>query len=1224
MEYIEDVGNDLNQPIEVPENVRDVMRVWWRNKIMTISHADEQVTEGITIYDDAHNCVATLPYGHTISHHDLRTEFGTIGHAFSLDFTSSYVVPLWLDFDCVHETCSSKMAIELYPIQEAVNKCIFGVLGTSDINVDIYLKKKKCSLHFYYNVSVSTILLHQIIIKLRSDLPLSITENYTIDMFSHLALPYSRKLDDDEKYYPIKELDTVSVSVSATKYYDINNIILTRNPPAQYFRLGCFEWQRDTEFEQEWAEFEVNDHSPLFLMMPSEWSTSIKHTVPNYKIDAPFTTPLNQFNLATYLNRRHTKLVAHEPLMVDKTFIYYKQLEQLAKKIAQSAYRESGNDDMFNFLIRVLQEPNGTCGYAWYILIAIAKWCADTTDDENLENVKNTVLCFFEKLTLNNAILQHYIKCTKQVVIMQRMQALFNAMNNSKPTRHGMPHGNDAGNSLIVKWVAPICREILHENFKFDELFKQTSRPCTSDELKNEAVRYLTKGIIAFKDDPKGDRINVFQNGTYINLSREDTKTNPVYIDMGSYVNQHIQDKQTLPEWGAKVSAKSVQQAAHAKWIAEMPMITNMPTNTIPHIISTNLGNFLTITGTYMAKVPFLNFTTAKQYAINFKTPNQSLIIEGQQALQRVVAQFLVNIPKLFIVTTLVPGLLTMDSAIINEDTGLTTLMYIINNILLENENERVLVDLFMPVLQKYNFNMKAILKLAQLLQVMQATNIPIDFSHITQAIGKHGTLPVINELQANIHYDSFVLDSSDEFIASTMEFYNITFDDDHGRVHIDYNSFVASLCIAVISTESLNSKLPGTFYSETRLLTSPTLSGEMAFKDYFKRFLNLEVESSMVTMLYSLCLYFKFDMTTIEDFLSFCSMVYQPTATRKFVMILIGPAFCGKSTIIRHFAGSNAGSCLSSVKGFSSGDATDAPSPSNIRLYNSYVAAISEVSQLNPEQIKSITGSDAKDMRTLYDATLREFKPLPFIISAANTMPRTTSYADNALKTRMAFFKLPTQFKVKEKLTEPHNILLQFVNNESLRQEITNNTDLDMAFANIIFSFFVLKRDPITASLQPSMRNSTSLDLLEQFMVVNNPIIRILQESGAIFGSNYSTTVETIRNNIAMQLEHVNANTKRKFTADDVILGLSDHFDVKGDAVYGLTYNRNVTIYMHTTLSPMPGAITTLQNVKRALYTNLYREYCQQLDENLQYLITKYSEQYDPVGQKFINLVYE
>lgn len=1238
---------DDHVPIEVPEETKAIMRDWWRKRIMPISHAGTPISEGLTICDDTHHLSATLPYGHIISLQELQTTFGTSGHAFSIDFTKSYVVPLWLDIDCRHDFCgegqSTNIANNGYIKQ--IDEIVFTLLNVR-VNRNVFFKLKKCSLHIYYEASVSSLLLYQIIKTLINRLPLIILERYTIDMFSHLALPFSLK--NSEMYRPmVPNYIEIPITASTKPYFDVNHILLTRNIPEHYFDIGYFKFGDGSDLDVEWSEFDLHDQEPLHLLLPSEWSTGLKRILPKYNIEAPFVSSYLECNLVTYLNR-HLKITQKiSNLQLDTESPYFRPIAKIARKMANAAYHETftENDDVsvFNTLLQIMREPNDTCGYAWYILLAITKWCADSVEATDLDLIKREVFDFFEKLTLNNTIIQHYLRTNRNVKLMSVMNNLFTAVRVIRPTSHGMSHENDKIESFVVKWIAPICKQILHRKYKFENLFRQTSQPRTEYELKKEGVRFLSKGAAAYRDLPNSQSIYVFENGMYVEHRQDKIASISIAAKLDSFIRDVHREMHNDVNWGGSMKPNKLKEVILSDWFDSLPVISNMPKNLIPFIISTTLGNFLTISGLYMAKVPFFHFTTAKQYAIDYNINNPSQIIINLKNDQNIIEYFFKHLPKLFITTTLVPGLSLLHLAIFDPTRVIPDFFKMFMDFVMKQENERSLLDLFLPLLKVYQMDIKKLLDLAQAIHLTSGICSTITFGLINKTrtfilepprnpIGDVDYNSVVQITGESTYYEDYELCTMEEFILNTEERFNVSFTEVDDRVYITYTSLATAMCMAIIQYEFVDIE----WHESLKVISTPAtpleidlLQGTSALQSYFTEKLQLPLSESTASMLYSFCLYFRFDGAVLFDFFSFLSMIYQPSATRKFITILLGELSCGKSTIIRHITGSNAGSCLSTVKSLTSADAADAPSPSTIRLYNSYVAAIAEISTLNTVLAKAITGSDTKDMRGLFDLTLKEYKPLPFIVAAANSIPKTLSYSDDAIKSRMAFFRLPTQFLTLK--PDLNNILLQFVMKVTPKEEMTTNTEKDAIFANLIFAFFTNQRNPNTAILTPILKNEDSLELVQEFMYLNNPFWDMLRYSGLKIDANLTTTLEEISSHLETGdiITQINTRTKKNYSQFDALCQIQKYIAPYlatnvNHTYFGIGYGETTaSLEFMMSLDYSENSKLTGRDLRKKLVYYIYHEPNAKVEANVKALQQKYATYYNSSTDTFTGLSY-
>lgn len=228
----------------------------------------------------------------------------------------------------------------------------------------------------------------------------------------------------------------------------------------------------------------------------------------------------------------------------------------------------------------------------------------------------------------------------------------------------------------------------------------------------------------------------------------------------------------------------------------------------------------------------------------------------------------------------------------------------------------------------------------------------------------------------------------------------------------------------------------------------------------------------------------FNFDAAAIEEFLLTLTSMFTPHKERSKVTLLVGCGRAGKSTITKLLLRMWNKSSFSSVASFVAGEAGK-PSPATMAVYNKYLVVLNEVAKVDAVFLKSLTGDDTSDQRTLYEGTMSKQRGCSFIVGVCNSVP-TLSTVDEAVYMRLAPFQFPKQFMTRAqclRTTSTTNPLVLYTMNIICSNVKPDTEAHAQEFLDLVYAAFVqLNRSSMDLPLQ----NRNSRRVLEDLMCKN------------------------------------------------------------------------------------------------------------------------------------------
>jgi hypothetical protein len=237
-------------------------------------------------------------------------------------------------------------------------------------------------------------------------------------------------------------------------------------------------------------------------------------------------------------------------------------------------------------------------------------------------------------------------------------------------------------------------------------------------------------------------------------------------------------------------------------------------------------------------------------------------------------------------------------------------------------------------------------------------------------------------------------------------------------------------------------------------------------------------------TMRYIMQLFMYDELTTVE-FLKQLSLLYQPKNQFRRFLLLFGATGTGKTVLMNLLSDFHGGSVCAILSKLTFNGGSENHSSLALNAATSYLTIIKEASLVDRNILKNLSGNDPIQLRSLHQE-FQTIEPVSFIVCVANEYPRIVG-ADNAIRDRLGCFNFPCSF-VNELRCE--NILERYIQGEALRTEL--HPELARGLSNILyFTYFHFTKN--NKRLHPKITNTQSINLLQEFMIFNNPVYEYL-----------------------------------------------------------------------------------------------------------------------------------
>lgn len=269
-------------------------------------------------------------------------------------------------------------------------------------------------------------------------------------------------------------------------------------------------------------------------------------------------------------------------------------------------------------------------------------------------------------------------------------------------------------------------------------------------------------------------------------------------------------------------------------------------------------------------------------------------------------------------------------------------------------------------------------------------------------------------------------------------------------------------------------------FFSILQSFYEQNKSGEVNPPPYYVYETELSfIENTISTM-------FEFDPIAISEFLSVMSFMFIPSKPRSKMILFIGAAGAGKSTLTKFLCRIWAKSIYVTSRNFMGAEAGK-PSPEMMAVNNNYMVVLNEIQRVDAILLKTLTGDDATHQRNLYDRNVTKQRSCATIVGVSNSYPILTNL-DEAVYVRLAPFHFIAKFLSRDdcvRLKSTTNTLVLHAQNIICSDANVDTFQHAQEFLDLVYAAFVRKHNPMD-SINLPVQNDTSLDCLEKIMCGN------------------------------------------------------------------------------------------------------------------------------------------
>lgn len=1078
---------------------------------------------------------------HNLTVEHLENTFGKCGHCLAYKMAGSYVSILMMDFDCYNcknKTCTSVMEKEIIEIlHNEILNFVKDTLKNPNVQCVIFKNSNSCNLHFYFNVSVSIIVLELIRKRLIDQVSECITKKYLIDDIYILDLPFSTKTSES-LYKPVfwtKGFNYKKLSCLPTEsqFYDVPLKLNVDEVFESYITLGKFynvhssNWNDDVEHIK-------------YLLTPLEFQPVIVK-VENPLIVTMKIGKLNNFQSDYELINKYfvnEDSEARNAIVIDASDNQLNEIEckvlnqlkklgvMLGKKVILRASLESECDNLLNFLLMC----NGD--YSFYIIMCFIMYIHYFMNNfMTLEECKQAVVKILKLIIISNGQVQ-------DDVIIQTLNLIekYDCMENVK-----------SAFEKFDDWFKFFIN-IIKLN-QFDEklsVFEKKIRIITTqlkiydsmESIYSDLVNLCSMLLPVVKVEHGLSKIYYYDDvGIYVTLimekffSSSNVKVQSIQRILKNTIEILRNNNQISNEIAEKINIKDIWLRYFEGLILTDPMF-----NFYDYFISTEYGVFNTITGLYMAHTPLLYMNTQKRYCV---TPhvieelsifelNKHIMKEKQSMLYSNVLKIIMkNQNIIFYGSVMIPGLLTMKDTLFNRSQENDMLLLTYTRIVEDDDHiAEKLLYFVEPLVVKYELNIGKILDCAEVIE----KNV-IAYGAFTRS-----------DVSTYYKSNNLTFEKYDFKQKADETLYDQLSDEQVHRFNSKF--FALSVIMLVFEKSSYTSTLLAEFTTvEPSILTiskyhmfydiskySLSIKSHDCIKRVIEYLTAVDVPGPMLNLIQTLSTMLNRDHININDFMNIFAMLYHHTSKRKKLALLIGNPNSGKSTyqhILFDMHRKSSFSMTSIVQAESQG-----PSPEVVNALSNYLFSIIELKQINSSTMKSMISGDMIHKRMLHQNEMLLLRPLCFAIAACNSLPKINQ-ADEAIRDRLA----PFLFKVK---FVDENDFENYIDDNALLAEVTNimvsTTKFQIPgiareFANLIYEYFQQNRDSY-GLMQPkiSIENKNSQDLIHSILMKNNAIYYILDNSGIVFNNTLSITYETLEDAVSEQIDMYKTRTNRPY----------------------------------------------------------------------------------------------
>ena len=998
-------------------------------------------------------------------------------HALAIDTRTLYSFPLILDLDHIkcnkQHTCTMTFDTIKYFANDIYKK-VCEILRIKKINMCV--EYRMCGLHIYFDCNVSVIMYEYIICELTE--AFRDEHNYLFDKPTSLPLPNSCKvINKPYVYLPLLEngeKENVIFNLNAD-FYDFVLYLAPELLNSSY-RLISKVQTITNNFDKRWDELEYKSEilqSSMHVKFIPKQHIISRLLVGNKNIITEEYTLFNNY-ISTLRN------TAIKDVTFDWTICDTNELDPaiencmilLANKIATIAYGQNNitnlntieyvsktwsefnnteeRDNFYNsnlaisnfkYIYKAMCGPSETCGYAFYIFVAIFKYLEDQLKISNEKICKNIEIllesCSSDSTVCNDMIKYNFRKIREAPFCIKECATCFQYVEVFKIIAARESFAIEYNFNLHETIVAAIQAQIYPETTldEMEQKFNTIILPYILPSIKSSDNEYYVFNTHVWEHkvitDPK-KILNMFQKfETILKINKTITRKN-----ISDTLQNYFQQMKQIP----------------------------VTFGLYKIFINTSYGVFNTVTGLYMTPLPILYFLQAqcKRFCtlpmndIEFTIQNNIDLIHAYKTTARVCEIWRLDQGKIRYLITIIPGLLSLDnSSTLNQTTRekiLNNLSQVYKNLCTE-DNIEFLCKHFKKVVEFYHFNFITISIFMKILDYLMLNNVEVTDSTIFSAIKTMNldtlTRNALNEFEPSFDIDytksgtqyindilnkcgieeisymtyykfiyaySWLLLYKFDMIQGTKidvtdpELYINTFkeisQDKKSLSNLQTNNIITlhnlidSTTISDNHIASINKHEEDKVYDKSFLIGTEKydvdhFSSEshinsvrglfIAFREmynYHEPGLPEELVGSITNLLYT----FKFNNEIIFEYLSLLGLMFQPKHNQKKFLVHKGIKNAGKSFLAN---------MLKEINGISSftmntclKDNKNDANPKMIRISSNYLICINEFDSFENSLLKCLTGEDSSDHRTLHNATYTKLQTVGFIFGSANEVP--------------------------------------------------------------------------------------------------------------------------------------------------------------------------------------------------------------------------------------------
>lgn len=1090
----------------------------------------------------------------------LQYYFQNSGNILCINTKLNYFIPLIVDVDC--NKCKSNVCVgDSDFLKAAAIDCVknlivafFSFDKSFKYNLKFCHYTYKCGIHIYGNILISLAVYHHLLIYLNHEWDRRTFPDYFIDNPSKLPLPYSCKIDDCfyqgnfEDDFNINcnfyvDFDMKTTNSDYIPNINMNEIINVDMQQAKEIDSDDEDFGRDIQTFDSYFKFKVGTNSSSYKIFGiTNKFILVKPTVKCAKViqNLIVTLTTQEWTMSSE-NRFLKKYINNSKKEFAKNEIYVRNFD--VEEESEFNVNDQEIDKMLIQFGKLLNLFVYKHSHKNYRLISI----------QFLTEKQNTGSCSFYCLML----LLYYIKSKLQnrsiSDILQHLMLYMNATNDFRQKKMLLYYINTFYNN--TKTFQILSESIFNDTYEFSDWFLWLTMEINltafkskyhldplqkigeyflylsanyQTKIKIETIKHLLIGVFPILKYEKGlYYLYKTDLGVYEDFTEMQLTTSLYNVTLREYCQTAFDELEADRKFD-----KIIRKNALNSHVICSKKIESEKFNSNNHFVVTFCGVFNIITGTYMAYTPMLLFTVRRSYCIG--------ILEKEFTLSRMLesnCDLILNTNSLYnITTTILNNTINIFSYyILMGSLSDSSLTYTINHASMiltkiiklfedvSHINERVMKDLTDTWAIKESITCSTITLLLNLEKSCEQNLIKFIINvkltecetckHKNRYINtEHGTRFTCYDLEFNdkavfislvtllLHFN--VSDEQCDELNSTLI--------DHIKVNVECENRYKNLTFASVVEHFINQKIDNNLC--------------FIFKFLFDAFLYVE--------------------SSLKDFLNYLSVIfYYPANNRRKVVYIEGPTSTGKSTFFRMLNDPFKPSIVNLESALGSSGNGNQPTPLHSKLCSVNLCIVSEATEFDASTLKTLTGGDNTDKRTLY-SNLKKIKPLAYIMAQSNTLPKIKNI-DPAIHNRLLIFKFETKY-VNDIKTNNDPLTMWFKNIQC-KMETINNKELAICFSNVLYSIYKNNYDQNTGLFNPKCENKYSEKHLNSCFMFNNVLFKVLFTSGYKLSDTEYVSQQTLLKDCQ------DALSKTTHSTEDFIKFLQSIFTVNNLIVYGL-----------------------------------------------------------------------